>query len=125
MSSSITSYVTKTLATAARKGAGMSKKDVRTFYVVLVISPFMIWFFADIALKEAAEGSWEAYLCWAFVGLFASGLLTLPLTLYGYHNRHRIEVGDEQPHDFSRIYRAALLGTALVPLGRLAFDSID
>ena len=103
----------------------MSKKDVRTFYVVLVISPFMIWFFADIALKEAAEGSWEAYLCWAFVGLFASGLLTLPLTLYGYHNRHRIEVGDEQPHDFSRIYRAALLGTALVPLGRLAFDSID
>ncbi|MEM9438981.1 MAG: hypothetical protein AAGA73_00895 [Pseudomonadota bacterium] len=91
----------------------------------LVISPFMIWFFADTALKESVEGSWEADLCWAFVGMFASGLLTLPLTLYGYHNRHRIEVGDEQPHGFSRIDSAALLGMAMVPLGRLVFDSID
>jgi hypothetical protein len=49
----------------------MSKRDVRTFYVVLAIRPFIIWFFADTALKEAVEGSWEAYLYWAFVGLFA------------------------------------------------------
>ncbi|MEM7042652.1 MAG: hypothetical protein AAF543_07565 [Pseudomonadota bacterium] len=111
--------------TVARKGALMSKSDVRTFYIVLAISPPLIWFFADTALRKGAEGSWEEYLCWAFVGLFASGLLTIPMTLYGYHNRHRIDVGDEQPHDLTGVHKAAIAGAAAVPILRMIQEWIS
>jgi hypothetical protein len=49
-------------------------------------------------------------------------LLTLPLTQYGYHNRHRIEVSDEEPHDLSSVHKATIAGTVAVPFVRMLYD---
>ncbi|MEZ5931331.1 MAG: hypothetical protein R3F54_05175 [Alphaproteobacteria bacterium] len=114
-------YFKTTFATMARKGALMSRKEARAFYLLLAISPLLIWFFAYTALEKGAEGSWEEYLCWALVGLFATALISFPATLYGYHHRDRIETGNEKPHDLSGIHRAAVAGVVGVPLVREAY----
>ena len=101
-----------------RKGVLLSKKEARNCYIGLVVSPLLIALFTVTALDKAAERSLQEYVCWALSGFFFITLMAMSAALYGYHNRHRIDASNEQPHDFSGVHRAAIIGVAGVPLLR-------
>lgn len=105
-----------------RKGAVMSEKDARRNRIFSVIGPFMFLMFLSIEMFEPSETLIMKCIVWWLIGMMALSSIVLPMTLYGYHNRDRINTEGDEPLDYGPGMRGALLGTALVPLGRLLFD---
>ncbi len=100
----------------------MTEKEARknTFYAVL--GPLFFALFLYIELTEPAETIVMKCLIWWLIGMMVLGTILFPLSLYGYHNRHRIDTSGEEPFDYRPGMAGALLGTALVPLARILFD---
>lgn len=105
-----------------RKGALMSQKDVRRAYICTILSPFFAGLVLFIELTEPSETTLRMVMVWWLFGMMLLPAIVMPLTIYGYHNRHHIEASHEEPLDFAPAMGGALLGTALVPLGRMLFD---
>lgn len=122
MFAKLSDYVTEGFSTCVRKGALMSKADVRRTYVVMLISPLLAIIAVILAFEKSAEGSWFEYFCWALAGIAIANCFLMPALLYGYHRRDQIETGGEDAFDFGPAARGALVGAAAVPLVKLLSD---
>lgn len=105
-----------------KKSALMTEKDARRNTSLAITAPLLAALFLYIEIIEPAETIVMKCLIWWLIGMMLLGTILFPISLYGYHNRHRIDTSGEEPLDYSPGMAGALLGTALVPLGRMLFD---
>jgi len=112
----------KYFKTIIRKSALMTKRDAKRNTFLTITTPLLAALFLYIEIVEPAETIIMRCLVWWLIGMLLLGTILFPLSLYGYHNRHRIDTDGEEPYDFGPGMAAASLGTALVPLARMLFD---
>lgn len=110
------------IKTIIRKSALMTEKDAKRNTSLAIATPLLTALFLYIEITEPAETIVMKCLIWWLIGMMFLGTILFPISLYGYHNRHRIDTSGEEPLDYSPGMAGALLGTALVPLGRMLFD---
>ncbi|MGI9437788.1 MAG: hypothetical protein ACR2Q4_23655, partial [Geminicoccaceae bacterium] len=109
----VTQYLQTAFGTMVRRGAKMSKKNAGWAYLALGIAILFVPLFVTLALEHAGQSLVKEYISWALVGLFATGFISMPTVLYGYHNRHRIDTdGVDEGYDFSHAHRAGLAAAA-------------
>ncbi|MGH1477229.1 MAG: hypothetical protein ACRBM6_00625 [Geminicoccales bacterium] len=105
-----------------KKSALMTEKDARRNTSLAITAPLLTALFLYIELTEPSQTIIMKCIVWWLIGMMALGTILFPLSLYGYHHRHRIDTSGEEPLDYGPSMAGALLGTALVPLGRMLFD---
>jgi len=105
-----------------RKSALMTEKEARRNTLYAVLGPLFFALFLYIELTEPSQTIVMKCLVWWLIAMAALGTIIFPVTLYGYHNRHRIDTSGEEPLNYRPGMTGALIGTALVPLGRFVFD---
>lgn len=108
--------------TIIRKSALMSEREARRNALFAVTSPLLAAMFLFIELTTPSQTIIMKCLVWWLIGMMVLCAILFPLSLYGYYNRHRIDTSEEEPLIYEPGMTGALLGTALVPLGRILFD---
>ena len=103
-----------------RKGALMSKSDVKNVYFLLIISIALAVMFAfslSAAERSEANDFWTL-VCWFLVVLFSFATTIYVSCLYGYYHRHDIDTGDATQVDLSKAYLGGVLAAIIAPFAR-------
>ncbi len=100
----------------------MSDRDAKRNAILTACAPVLLFIVIFNEIVEPSETVLMKVIVWWLIGMFLLAMVTLPMALYGYYNRHRIDTEEEEPLNYAPGMSGALLGTALVPLGRLLFD---
>ncbi len=103
-----------------RRGALMSRGEVRAAYLYLCFSIALVLMFAmslGAAEREGTSGFWTL-VCWSLVVLFGFATTIYASSIYGYHHRHEIETDGETPVDLSRAYLGGVIAAIAAPILR-------
>jgi hypothetical protein len=118
----IKKHLVKSTHALIRKGAVMSKEDARRNKMLAIASPLLFLMFLVIEITEPSETVIMKCLMWWLITMLGLSSILIPVTVYGYNNRHDINVEDEEPLNYAPGMIGAALGTALVPLALILFD---
>lgn len=105
-----------------RHGAVMSKREATRNKFLAITSPFLLLLVIFIEISEPSKTLARELIVWWLAAMLALASVSLPMALYGYRNRDRIDTEGVDPINYGAGVRGALLGTAMVPLGRMLFN---
>ncbi len=107
-----------------RRGPMMTRQQIKAAYLYMAIGIVLAVMFT-VSLATAQDGQengfWTA-VAWSLVALFTFGVTVFTSVIYGYHHRHDIDTGDEEPVDLSQAYLGGVLAAILAPISRWLFD---